>query len=274
MAGVKRVFAILAVTAFATAAAAHDAKPPADSDEFVRWAYNQSRAAIGREVGDVTLRDEAGRPVALSSFRGKPLAISFVYTSCDHTCPLITQNLARAVSAAEPVLGPGSFAIATVGFDTRVDTPPVMRQYARTQRIDVPAWRFLAGDAPSIERLANDLGFVFTASARGFDHLAQVTLLDAEGRVYRQIYGSMFDPPAVIEPLKELILGGERSVFQLSGLFDRFKLFCTYYDPSRDAYQVDYGIVVSLLATFSSFLAAVIFVLREWRRRRAADRIA
>ena len=117
-------------------------------------------------------------------------------------------------------------------------------------------------------RLSDDLGFVYYASARGFDHLAQVTLLDADGRVYRQIYGSAFDPPAVIEPLKDLVLGGERSLFELSGLLDRFKLFCTYYDPLRDAYQADYGVIVSLIGMLTSFVAGLAYVLREWVRRR------
>src|SRR5262249_6136588 len=102
----------------------------------------------------------------------------------------------------------------------------------------------------------------------GFDHLAQVTLLDAQGRVFRQVYGSAFDPPAIIEPLKELVFGRERSLFQVASLLDRFKLLCTYYDPSRDAYRADYGGIVSLIGIFASFVAALAFVVREWLRRR------
>lgn len=248
--------------------AAHDARPSPGTGEFERWAYAQSQAAIGRLSQDATFRDVDGRPVALAGLRGKPLLVSLIYTSCEHTCPLITQNIQRAVRAAQGVLGPESFAVATVGFDIRNDTPVAMRQFARMQGADLPGWRFLAADGAAIDRLASDTGFVYYASARGFDHIAQVTLLDAQGRVYRQIYGSAFDPPAIIEPLKELVLGGERSLFELSGLLDRFKLFCTYYDPASDAYRADYGVIVSLIAMLTSFIAASAFVVREWFRRR------
>jgi protein SCO1/2 len=250
------------------APSAHDARPSVESGEFTRWAYAQSQGAVGRQVQDLTLRDVNGRSVTFAELRGRPLLVSFIYTSCEHTCPLITQNLQRAVRAAQGVLGPETFAVATIGFDTRNDTPVAMRQFARAQGVDLPGWRFLSADSSVIDRLSDDLGFVYYASARGFDHLAQVTLLDADGRVYRQIYGSAFDPPAVIEPLKELVLGGERSLFELSGLLDRFKLFCTYYDPLRDAYQADYGVIVSLIGMLTSFVAGLAYVLREWVRRR------
>ena len=42
---------------------------------------------------------------------------------------------------------------------------------------------------------------------RGFDHLAQTTVIDAHGRIYRQVYGDAFAVPALVEPLKDLALG-------------------------------------------------------------------
>ena len=56
-------------------------------------------------------------------------------------------------------------------------------------------------------RLANNLGFLYFASAKGFDHLMQTTVVDANGKIYRQVYGMTFDTPLLVEPLKELVLG-------------------------------------------------------------------
>src|SRR5690606_7031663 len=85
------------------------------------------QAAIGRQLDDYVLRDTSARRVALADFRGKPLMISFVYTSCSTVCPIIVQTLDAAVGAAEKALGQDSFAVVTVGFDVRNDTPERMR---------------------------------------------------------------------------------------------------------------------------------------------------
>ena len=55
--------------------------------------------------------------------------------------------------------------------------------------------------------LAADVGFSYVRSPRGFDHVTQTTVVDASGKVYRQIYGDAFPTPALVEPLKELIYG-------------------------------------------------------------------
>lgn len=43
-------------------------------------ALRTSQAALGREVGEHVLLNREGRPVRLSSYRGKPLLVSFIYT--------------------------------------------------------------------------------------------------------------------------------------------------------------------------------------------------
>ncbi|NQV56097.1 MAG: SCO family protein, partial [Rhodospirillales bacterium] len=51
-------------------------------------AFKYSQASVGRNLGAYVLRDTLGRSVSLSDFQGKPLILSFVYSSCHHTCPL------------------------------------------------------------------------------------------------------------------------------------------------------------------------------------------
>jgi len=53
-------------------------------------ALRSSQAAVGRAIGDYTLRDREGRTVRLSSYRGKPLLVSFIYTGCFQVCPTTT----------------------------------------------------------------------------------------------------------------------------------------------------------------------------------------
>ena len=231
-------------------------------------ALEVSQGAIGEVVGNQTLRNTEGQAFELDSLRGKPLVVSMIYTSCHHVCPTITKNLARAVDIASEALGEDAYSVITVGFDWAVDTPDRMRLYASERGIDVPNWHFLAGDATSVEALSEDLGFLYYPSAKGFDHLTQTTVIDAEGKVYRQIYGVDVDPPSLVEPLKELVFDTPRQAGLLEHWRDTFLLFCTVYDPNSGRYKFDYSIATTIFVGILCLAAIGTFIIREWRRAR------
>ena len=224
------------------------------------------QAAVGRQLDEHVLRDTTARPVTLSDFRGKPLVINFVYTSCSSVCPTIVQTLDSAIGAAQQALGEDSFAVVTIGFDTRNDTPERMRAFARAQGINRAGWQFLSGDARTVEALSDQVGFVVYPAPQGFDHMALTTVIDQEGRIYRQIYGGVFEAPAVVEPLKELVFGRRSDWTSLEGLVNRVRLFCTLYDPRTGAYRFDYTPFITLAIGFVALAGVGGFALREWRR--------
>ncbi|MFN2309347.1 MAG: SCO family protein [Gammaproteobacteria bacterium] len=129
-------------------------------------AYALSQAAIGQSVGALRLTRSDGTELRLSELRGKPVLVSFVYTSCYQICSTTTRALARAVRAARPVLGTDSFVVLTVGFDTTVDTPARMAAFAAEQAVQDPGWYFLSGDAASVTALARATGFTYQRSPR------------------------------------------------------------------------------------------------------------
>ena len=233
-------------------------------------ALKESQAAIGRVVGDYRFTDAEGRAVRLSEFRGKPLVVSFIYTGCFQICPTTTRHLETMVRQAERTLGPGTFQVATIGFNLPFDTPEAMRDYARKQAVRGANWSFLSPEAASLERLLADFGFVREATAAGFDHLLQVSIVDADGRIYRQIYGDGFDAPAFVGPLLELAQNRPQPAGGLAGLIEEIRLLCTIYDPAAGKYRVNYAIVIEILVGASVLLAGIASVLVEWRRRRRA----
>lgn len=243
---------------------------PAAADARGETALQFSQDAIGNSVPDLAFSDASLGRIALADLHGKPVVITLVYTSCADICPVIIESLAAAVDTAEETLGKGSFNVLTIGFDTRNDTPQRMRSFARAHGAGGENWLFVAADRQSIERLTRSVGFSYFASAGGFEHMAQVTVLDRSGTVYQQIYGDVFEPPALVGPLRELILGGTRSIFSLSGLGDRLRLFCQVYDRNSGRYRVDYSLLVSALVGTVSLLAVLAFFVRELRRSRRA----
>lgn len=255
--------AALALVLLAAPAGATDIAASAEQ------ALETSRAAEGSVIGDHALIDHQGRPLRLAQFRGRPLVISMIYTSCHYTCPTMTQALSRAVDAARAALGGDSFAVLSVGFDSRVDTPRMLSAFARQQGIDTDRWPFASGGRETVDRLAKEIGFTFFVAPRGFDHIAQTTILDAEGRVYRQVYGENFDSPLVVEPLKDLILGRSASLTSVAGIVNRVKLFCTVYDPNSGGYRFDYSIFIEFFMGLTSVILVSLFLIQALRRRRS-----
>jgi protein SCO1/2 len=225
-----------------------------------------SRAAIGVIIPEISLTDTNGSVVNLAAYRGKPLLISLVYTACTDVCPSIIENLYPSIEIAQSSLGVDSFSIITVGFDTVNDTPQRMRSFARSRGVDLPNWHFLSGDAASVDALAKAVGFTIVPSAGGFDHMAQVSVVDAKGVIYQQIAGGVFSPPAVVEPLKDLIYDREKPITSLSGIVNRVKLFCTVYNPNTGRYYFNYSLFISLAIGLGCLLFVFGWLLKEFRR--------
>ncbi|MDH3267060.1 MAG: SCO family protein [Gammaproteobacteria bacterium] len=245
------------------------AAPAAAQQQYDREAaLAVSQGAIGGQIGNYTFRDIDGQSFQLDSLNGKPLVISLIYTSCHHVCPVITANIERNAEIAQEALGEDAFSIVSIGFDWQVDTPDRMRMYASAKRIDTPGWHFLSGDEASIAAISKDVGFQFFAAPQGFDHLSQTTIIDAEGKVYRQVYGQDFDAQLFVEPLKELVFDTPRDASLVDHWVDTFKLFCTVYDPNTGRYAFDYSIFMTLLVGVICLGAILMFVVYEWRRAR------
>jgi len=237
-------------------------------------AMRVSQAAIGRELGDYRLTDQFGRPLELARLRGRPLIISFIYTSCAYACPTLTTRLSAVAKVARDALGSRSFSIVTVGFDTRVDTVEQMRRYAHARGVEAPDWYFAAADQATVARLATDTGFVYVPAAGGYDHFAQLTIVDQRGRIFRQVYGPDFEPPLIVDPLKSLLLGSATAANPVANWFNTVRLICTTYDPKSGRYRFDYSLILEIVIGLSCTLAIAIFIVRAWKQTRSSGSVS
>lgn len=232
----------------------------------VTQALEASEAAIGAATGDHRLIRSDGTALSLSELKGRPLVVSLVYTSCSTVCPVGTQTLKSSVAQARKSLGDGSFQVLTLGFDARNDTPRRMAAFARDHDISSdPLWHVATASPAVLEALMRDVGFSYAGAAGGFDHVAQTTILDAEGRVYRQVYGDEFPLQVFVEPLKELVFGLTVTSFTPAALADRVRFICTVYDPKLGRYRLDYTIFFEAGAGILSFVLMGWVIVRMWR---------
>lgn len=262
---VARIAAAALVAGIPLLAAAQSG-PPSD----VRRAFETSQAAIGNPVGDFELRDASGKTVRLSDYRGKPLLVSFIYTGCFQVCPTTTRFLSEAVGVARKALGDGRFKVVSIGFNQPFDDPVAMASFAKQVGISDLDWAFLSPAPKEVEALTRRFGFTYEATSGGFDHLLQVSIVSADGVLYRQVYGENFDMPMLVQPLKELLSGQASQQLTLANVWDKVILYCTVYDPHSGGYRVNYSLFFEIFAGLTTLGAIAWVVLRELRRSRRA----
>jgi protein SCO1/2 len=236
-------------------------------------ALRTSQAAIGKTIGDYTLLDREGRPVRLSSYRGKPLLVNFIYTGCFQVCPTSTRALLEAQRAMRGGFDTNQFNVVSIGFNQPADSPQAMKAFALQQRITTPNWDFLSPHAASVTALARDFGFEYKPTQAGFDHLLQVSIVDAEGRLVAQVYGDDFSADRLGEPLRLLLRDQPLPPrVSLAEIVDRVRVLCSVYDPATGTYRVSYALAFEIAGGITFAIAMLWFFALEWRDRRRARR--
>ncbi|MCR4287726.1 MAG: SCO family protein [Deltaproteobacteria bacterium] len=230
----------------------------------------RAQAAIGKRPSPHTLVDRHGKRFSLSGLFGKPLVVSYIYTSCPHVCPTIMTNMRAALEKAGADFG-RDFTALTIGFDVKNDTPKALDAYAAHFAEGLDGWRFATADKKTIDALAKELGFYFRELPEGgFDHINMVTVIDRDGVVFRQIYGLDFSADDVLEAIRLAQSGygrlkpGQRNAV---GIIDRVKLFCYRYDDASGKYRFAYGPVIALSIGVILQLATVVWLLRRLKNR-------
>jgi protein SCO1/2 len=259
--GMMRAVLVALLFVFHASALAHE--PPRREA-----AFEAAKSALGQQIPTLSFTAADGRRVDLADLRGRPLLVSLVYTGCADVCPALIENLGPAVKMAQEALGADSFTTVTIGFDTRNDTPARLASYARQHGAMLPNWLFLSADQATLDLLVEAVGFTFFPSAGGFEHMAMVSVVDSDGRLYQQVYGGVFEPPSIVEPLKDLVFGRQRSLASFGGLMDRIRAFCTVYSPNAGRYYFSYSLFIGLAIGMGSLLLVLLWLVREAVRGR------
>jgi len=161
----------------------------------------------GDPVPDAEFVDQDGRARTFSSFKGSPLAITFIYTSCPipDFCPLMDRNFAAVQQALDddPMLR--GVHLLSVSFDPLTDTPAVLERHAERLQADPARWTFVTGDRDDIDRFAARFGVSVTRSPDNpidIAHNLRTVVVDADGRVVTIHTGNRWTPEELVADLK------------------------------------------------------------------------
>jgi protein SCO1/2 len=216
--------------------------------------------------GDLTFRDEAGKPVRLGDyFQARPVVLSLVYHECPMLCSMALNGLVKSLRALPFDVG-SDFDVLTVSIDP-AEGPPLaaskkqlyLKQYSREGA--AAGWHFLTGGDPAIRTLTDRVGFRYKRDpyTNQWAHVSAIIVLTPEGRISQYLYGIEYSA----RDLRLSLVEASRN--QIGSIVDRVLLYCYHYDPQTGKYG--FAIMSALrISGCATVLALGVFIFRGLRR--------
>jgi protein SCO1/2 len=124
---------------------------------------------------DFTLRDEDGRRVSLRDYRGQVVVLTFMYSTCQDTCPVTATTIRGALDD----LGHDVPTLA-VSVDPAHDTPDSAEAFLVKRGLSGGRMHFLLGTRAQLAPIWHAYGI--QPQGNGFEHTARVLVIDRSGR--------------------------------------------------------------------------------------------
>ncbi|HTR81738.1 MAG TPA: SCO family protein [Bacteroidota bacterium] len=248
-------------------------------------ADQQTVSKVFKEVGidqhlgdsiplDLTFHDESGAEVKLGEyFHDKPVVLSLVYYNCPMLCKMTLDGMVECFLSMKYIVNK-DFDVVTVSFDPS-ETPEMAadaKQMYLTrygQKDAASGWHFLTGDASSIKKLTEAVGFhyVYDPKIKQFAHATGVMVLTPEGKLSRYFYGVEY-------PARDMQFALiDASHREIGSAVDKILLLCYCYDPTTGKY----GFIISNVLRASATLTILVMgggIFLMLRKERKAAKVA
>ncbi|TXD54080.1 MULTISPECIES: SCO family protein [unclassified Polaribacter] len=168
------------------------------------------------KVPDFEFTDQVGATITNKNYDGKVYVLEFFFSTCPSICPIMNQKM---VTIQDAFFGNPEFGIASISITPEIDTPEVLKEYARNKGITHKNWHLLTGRSEEFVFELSNEGFKLPVGKGveahgGFYHSGLFALIDKEGiiRSRKDEYGNPImyyraleeqDFPDQIKELKE-----------------------------------------------------------------------
>ena len=171
----------------------------------------------GDDTPDFGLVNQDVKRIHLAQYRGKALALTFVYTRCPQPdqCTLMSNNF--ALIDQEVQKQPGLYEtthLLTISFDADYDTPKVMRSYgaSHTGRYSDETfahWEFATGSTDEVKGIAQFFGMrYYHDTASGNEqviHSLRTAVIGPDGKLYKLYRGNEWKPAEIVADMAALV---------------------------------------------------------------------
>ena len=147
---------------------------------------------VGQVAPDFALTDQTRAVVMLSQFRGKVVALNFIYTSCvlPQFCYRLASQFAAVQKRFKDRMG-RDLALLTTTFDPVRDTPERLAEYSRQWTADA-AWHFLTGTSDDVQRVCRLFGVDAFPDEGLITHSTRTVVIDRRGTLAASIEGNQY----------------------------------------------------------------------------------
>lgn len=159
----------------------------------------------GKQAWDFTLVTQDAKPFTLSKDgAGRPLLVTFIFTSCPGACPYVVEECLEASRKA----GKGRPAkerplVLAVSFDPEIDTPAKLKQHMKESHLSPREVLFLTGGKEAIDKVVHDWGVSVGRDENGdIFHGFQTAVLDRSGRIVARYFGAGIEMEALVADVK------------------------------------------------------------------------
>jgi protein SCO1/2 len=154
---------------------------------------------------EFALTSQDGAPITLADFRGRVVAVTFIFTMCTATCPVLTPMMSFVQDQLGANFG-AKIAFVSITVDPERDTPDVLKEYAQAFGADFAGWSFLTGTPAAIQDVTRRYGVYALKSEHGdVDHTFLTSIVDRQGILRVQYLGVRFDPEEFRHDLLSLL---------------------------------------------------------------------
>jgi len=161
----------------------------------------------GDALPDYPFTNQRGEAFRTAQFKGRALAITFIFTRCPvpDFCPRMSYRFAEADKKlrARPD-GPQNYHLLSLSFDVDYDSPPVLQNYANRVKAqheaDLSRWTFATGKLIDVDDITERFGLVFPRDPEKpvFNHNLRTVVIDAAGKVQKIFIGNDWKADALV----------------------------------------------------------------------------
>ena len=140
----------------------------------------------------------------LKDLAGKKQIVSLIYTHCQHTCPIIVENM-KMVDKSIPDNKKHEYAFVLISLTPETDTPEVLKQFAQDRKLDNKRWTLLRGDEKDVHLLAMALETEYKKIANNeVSHSNLISILDEQGQIMLQAKGTSDQALTLIKKIQAI----------------------------------------------------------------------
>ncbi len=174
---------------------------------------NEKFAQVGQPVPDFSLTNQDGKPISIKDFRGKALAITFIYSKCplpDYCIRMSTNFSDLANQLKTDAALKDKIRLLSISFDPANDTPAKLRSYGigylgNDPKTKFDVWQLAVGKDEEVRKIADFFGLRYEVDAKDktqINHSLRTAVISPEGKVTKIFPGNEWTPAELLKELE------------------------------------------------------------------------